>query len=146
MIKELAVVIKIDGHQVWIERRVSRACGSCRQNTAYSTSRLGGLIGKRAVPVDSEIELKPGDEVLVGVTESLLLRVSLCLYRLPLMALLAGAGIADQMLTANSTHADLGIAGSALSSFLLALWLISKTQHRLVFVAGSKPVVVKKVE
>lgn len=143
MIEELAVVVKVEGHQVWVERRAARACGGCQQNASCSTTLLGGLIGKKAVAVESKIELDPGDEVLVAIKESVLLRASLCLYLLPLMALLAGAGIADQLLTGNS--ADVGVALCALLSLLLALWMINKLQHRLVFAAGAKPVVVKKV-
>jgi len=148
VIEEWAVVVKIEGHQVWVERRGAGACSSCQQNTSCSTPLLGGLIGKKAVAVESRIELEPGDEVLVGIKESLLLRASLCLYLLPLMALLAGAGIADQLLAGHSAYVDVdvdvGVAVSALLSLVLALWLVNKMQHRLVFVAGAKPVVVRK--
>ena len=144
MIEERAIVVKIEGHQVWVERRGAAACGGCSQNASCSTTLLGGLIGKKAVAADSRIELEPGDEVLVGIEESLLLRASLCLYLLPLLALLAGAGIADQLL-ANSVNADLGVAVCALLSLLLALWLVNRIQHKLIFAAGAKPVVVKKL-
>jgi sigma-E factor negative regulatory protein RseC len=145
VIEELAVVVKIDGYQVWVERRSVRACSSCQQAASCSTSLLGGLVGNKAVMVDSEIDLKPGDEVVVGIKESLLLRASLYLYLLPLMALLAGAGIADQVLTGNSEYADLGVALCSLFSLLLALWLMRKHQRHMLFAARAKPVVVKKV-
>ncbi len=88
--------------------------------------------------------LKTGDQVMDAIDENLLLRASLLLYLVPLMALFSGAGMADWLLD-NTRHADLWIAGSAVLSFLLSLWLINKTQKLLILNYYARPIIVRKV-
>ncbi|MGZ8186643.1 MAG: SoxR reducing system RseC family protein, partial [Methylobacter sp.] len=80
MIEELAVVIKIENHQIWVESGQNSACGGCQQKAACTTSALGSVLKKKPVPVDSGIQLKTGDKVMVAIDENLLLRASLLLY------------------------------------------------------------------
>jgi len=143
MIEELAVVVKIDNHQVWVESGQTSACGGCLQKTSCTTNVIGSVLKKKSVPVDCDIPLKIGDNVMVAIDENLLLSASLLLYLLPLIALFIGAGIADGLLD-NSAFADLWIAASAIVSFLLSLWLINKVQ-KLSMLSIRRPVVVKKL-
>jgi len=144
MIEELAVVVKIENHQVWVESGQNSACGGCQQKSSCSSNALDSVLKKKSVPVDSDIQLTTGDQVMVAIDEDLLLRASLLLYLLPLIALFTGAGIADWLLD-NSLYADLWIAGSALLSFLFSLWLINKAQSLLILNYYARPVVVRKV-
>ncbi|MDD2722896.1 MAG: SoxR reducing system RseC family protein [Methylovulum sp.] len=144
MIEELAVVVKIENHQVWVEGGQASACGGCQQKASCTTNALGSVLKKRSVPVDNDMPLKLGDTVIVAIDENLLLRASLLLYLMPLIALFIGAGIADGLLD-DSGYADLWIAGSAVFGFLLSLWLINKMQKLLLLSYYARPVVVKKV-
>ena len=144
MIEESAVVVQIDNHQVWVESGANSACGGCLQKASCTTNAIGSVLKKKSVPVDSDIQLKIGDHVMVAIDENLLLRASLLLYLVPLIALFAGAGIADGMLADNAKFADLWIAGSAILSFLVSLWIINKTQSLLIL-SYARPVVVRKV-
>jgi sigma-E factor negative regulatory protein RseC len=145
MIEESAVVVKIENRQAWVESGHNGACGGCQQKASCTTNALGGILKKKQVPVDSDIQLKTGDQVIVAIDENLLLRASLLLYLVPLIALFTGAGIADWLLVDHTGNADLWIAGSALLSFLLSLWLINKAQSRLILSYYARPVVVRKV-
>lgn len=145
MIEELAKVVKIENHQVWVESGQNNACGGCLQKASCTTNALGNVLKKKSVPVDSNIQLKTGDEVMVAIDESLLLRASLLLYLLPLIALFTGAGIADWLLADNILYVDLWIAGSAFLSFLFSLWLINKAQSLLILNYYARPVVVRKI-
>jgi sigma-E factor negative regulatory protein RseC len=82
---------------------------------------------------------------MVAIDESLLLQASLLLYLVPLIALFTGAGIANSLLMEDVPNTDLWIAGSAVLSFLLSLWLINKAQSRLLLNYYARPVVVKKI-
>jgi sigma-E factor negative regulatory protein RseC len=144
MIEELAVVVKIENHQVWVESGQNSACGGCLQKASCTTNAIGSALKKKSVPVDCNIQLKTGDQVMVAIDENLLLQASLLLYLVPLIALFAGAGIADGLLTDNAKFADLWIAGSAILSFLISLWIINKTQSLLIL-SYARPVVVRKV-
>ena len=145
MIEELAVVVKIENHQVWVESGQQAACGSCHQKTGCTANLLGSVLNKKSVPVDSDIQLKAGDTVMVAIDESVLLRASLLLYLLPLIALFTGAGIADWLLADNAGYTDLVIATSALLVFLLSLWLINKAQKLLLLNYFARPFVVRKI-
>ena len=145
MIEELAVVVKIENHQVWVESGQNSACGGCQQKASCTSNALGSVLKKKSVPVDCDIQLKTGDEVIVAIDENLLLRASLLLYLLPLIALFTGAGIADWLLADSALYADLWIAGSALFSFLLILCLINKAQSLLLLNYYARPVVVRKI-
>jgi sigma-E factor negative regulatory protein RseC len=144
MIEESAVVVRIDNHQVWVESGSNGACGGCQQKASCAINAVGSVLKKKSVPVDSDIQLKTGDQVMVAIDENLLLRASLLLYLAPLMALFTGAGMADWLLD-NMQYADLWIAGSAVLSFLLSLWLINKAQSLLILNYYARPVVVRKV-
>ena len=145
MIEELAVVAKIENHQVWVEAGQNSACGGCQQKASCTTNALGSVLKKKSVQVDCDIQLKTGDEVMVAIDESLLLRASLLLYLVPLIALFTGAGIADWLLADNTRYADLWIAANALMCFLLSLWLINKAQSLLILNYYARPIVVRKI-
>jgi sigma-E factor negative regulatory protein RseC len=143
MIEESAVVVKIENHQVWVESGQNSACGGCLQKASCAASAVGSVLKKKPVPVDCDIQLKTGDRVMVAIDESLLLRASLLLYLVPLIALFTGASMADWLLD-NMLYADLWIAGSAVLSFLVSLWVINKAQGLLIL-SYARPVVVRKV-
>jgi sigma-E factor negative regulatory protein RseC len=145
MIEEVAVVVKIEDHQVWVQSGQNSACGGCQQKASCTTNAIGSVLKKKSVPVDCDIQLKAGDEVMVAIDENLLLRASLLLYLVPLIALFTGAGIADWLLADNQPYADLWIAGSALLGFLLSLWLINKAQSLLILNYYARPVIVRKL-
>jgi len=145
VIEEIAVVAKIENNQVWVETRATKGCGGCQQKSGCSTSVLDKLIRKRAVAVDCDIDLKAGDEVVVGIEEGVLIRASLLLYFLPLLAMGAGGALAQGLLPVGYGKADLVISGVALASLGLSLWLINKLQQSFFFPYLSRPVVLKKV-
>jgi len=143
MIEELAVVVKIDKHRVWVESGQNSACGACLQKASCTANAIGSVRKNKSVPVDCELPLQIGDKVMVAIDENLLLGASLLLYLLPLIALFSGAGIAEA-LAGNSPYADLSTAAGAILGFLLSLWLINKAQRRLSL-RLRRPVVVKKL-
>jgi sigma-E factor negative regulatory protein RseC len=144
MIEELAVVVQMEGHQIWVESGQNSGCGGCQQKTSCASSAIGSIIKKKPVPVDSDIKLKIGDQVIVAIDENLLVSASLLLYLLPLIALFTGAGIAD-WLVANAPHSDIWIAGSAIVSFSAMLCLINKTQSQSLLNYYPRPIVVRKI-
>lgn len=144
MIEALAVVVKVENHHIWVEAGQNSACGGCVQKASCSSNVLGNTLKKKSVPVDSVIKLNVGEQVLVGIDEKLLLRASLLLYLLPLIALFTGAGISDWLL-AGMPSVDVVTAISGFLSFLLCLWLINIAQSRLIFNYYARPVVINKL-
>ena len=69
MIEELAVVVKIDKHQVWVESGQAGACGGCLQKASCTTNAIGSVLKKKSVPVDCDMSLQIGDKVMVAIDE-----------------------------------------------------------------------------
>jgi sigma-E factor negative regulatory protein RseC len=145
MIEEMAIVVKIGPHQVWVESAQANGCAACVQKTSCTTNAIGSVLKKRAVVVDTPLALKLGDTVLVAIDENVLLRASLVLYLLPLLALFSGAGLADYCVGGILAQAELWVAATAVLGFLSSLWLINKLQNSWFFGHYARPVIVKKL-
>lgn len=97
MIEENGRVVRVTGDTAWVETTRRSSCGSCSARSGCGTGALAGLFGARAhlVQVTNPVGARPGDQVVVGISESLLVRGSLAVYLLPLLTLLAGALLAE---------------------------------------------------
>jgi sigma-E factor negative regulatory protein RseC len=94
MIEETALVVKVeeDGF-AWVETTPASACGGCPERQGCGTSALAGVLGRRQAPVRviNTVGAAVGERVVIGLSESGLLRGSLAVYAAPLAGLLAGA-------------------------------------------------------
>lgn len=108
MIEESGRVMRTAGDSAWVQTERRSSCGSCSSRKGCGTGALAGLFGARAheVEVLNPIGAQPGDDVVVGISESLLVRGSAAVYLLPLLALVAGAMLAEGLAP------QLGMAGS----------------------------------
>lgn len=108
MIEESGRVMRTAGDSAWVQTERRSSCGSCSARKGCGTGALAGLFGARAheVEVLNPIGAEPGDEVVVGISESLLVRGSAAVYLLPLLTLVAGALLAEGLAP------QLGLAGS----------------------------------
>ncbi|MDD5035020.1 MAG: SoxR reducing system RseC family protein [Methylococcaceae bacterium] len=91
MIEEEAYVAEVAGDRVWIEKSRQSACSSCSQSCPSSLA--GSLFTAKSVrlTVKTDLDLKPGDRVMVGLAEEVLAAGSFLVYLLPLFALFSGA-------------------------------------------------------
>jgi sigma-E factor negative regulatory protein RseC len=93
VIEEQARVAETGDGYAWVEIQRRSACGSCQVNTHCGTAALAKFWSGRSVRTRalSKLPLQPGDEVIVGLADGVLLRGALLAYLLPLALLLAGA-------------------------------------------------------
>ena len=94
MIEENALVVKDEKNGfVWVETRRLSGCGACAERQGCGTSALAGVLGRRQAPlrVVNSIGATVGEQVVIGVSESGLLRGSLAVYAIPLLGLFIGA-------------------------------------------------------
>ncbi len=145
MIEEIAVVAKIENHQVWVKSEQNTTCGGCVQQGSCSTSLLEKVIKKRMFAVDCQLPLAIGDQVVVAIDENMLIRASFLLYLVPLLCMFAGGALAEWLVTAGNPNAELLVAGAAFASLLLSLWSINKLQHAFFLHYCSRPLVVRKL-
>jgi sigma-E factor negative regulatory protein RseC len=143
MLEESAIVVKIDKGQVWVVGAQSSGCSGCVQKTGCTSNALASTLKKKPVPVDNELSLQIGDNVIVAIEEGELLRAAFSLYLLPLIALLVGAGLADSLI-GDIAFADLWIALSAFASLAVAFLAMHTIQQRALLDYHARPVVIKK--
>lgn len=143
MIEEQAIVTQISQGQVWIKRLQGGACGGCMQQASCSTATLAKLLPKREFAVDCELDVQAGEQVVVAIDDAHLLSTSLLMYVLPLVAMLIAVGMASLALPV--AIADAWLPEIALSSLLLAFWLIHRFQTMFLLHYCFKPQIVRKV-
>ena len=93
MIEERAVVAEAGAGYAWVEIQRRSACGACQASGGCGTATLAKAWGVRSMRTRalSTLSLQPGEEVIVGLADGVLLRGALLAYLLPLALLLAGA-------------------------------------------------------
>lgn len=93
MIEAIATVREVDGRQVLVEVQRRSACGGCDSAAGCGTSALGKWFGRGTseLRLHTTLPVRVGEAVVIGLEESALLRASLLLYLLPIVALIAGA-------------------------------------------------------
>lgn len=95
MIEEEAIVISTEGDHAVVETRRKSSCGSCAARTGCGTALLDRVFGNRraSLRVLNSVQAKPGDGVILGLSERALTRGSLLVYILPLVAMILAAGL-----------------------------------------------------
>lgn len=123
MIHEQAIVVEVNGEHVEIEVQRQGSCGHCSLSASCGVGALGRLLGRRdkTVIIDSELNLKRGDHILIGIPEQGVLRASLLVYGLPLLMLFMAAIIAHVL----SNGSEIAVSVSALGGFLGGIYLSS---------------------
>ena len=95
MIREQAIItgVKGDSFEIDILRRDS--CDGCSLNKSCGVGALGRLFGRRSKPliISSELNLKAGDHILLGIADQGVLMASLVVYGLPLLMLVIVATV-----------------------------------------------------
>lgn len=93
MIEETAIVIATEGEWAWLESERKSTCGTCAARKGCGTGVLAKVVGRKLTRVVAlnRAGARPGDSVVVGIDEGSLVRGSLAVYAIPLLALFVGA-------------------------------------------------------
>ena len=117
MIEEQATVVEVCPDRARVQTLRSGSCGSCKAKGGCSG--LGG--GREArVWVADPLGVAVGDRVVIAVPGATVVRASLFLYLVPVLALLAGAVLGNRLAPDLGLHPDLGAAGLGVLAMTLA--------------------------
>lgn len=143
MIEERAVVAETSHGYAWLDIQRQSACSGCHANAGCGTATLAKIwTGKRMrVRALSDLPLQPGDEVIVGVADGMLLRGALLAYLLPLMLLFAGAILGQ---TAFASAGEEPIVLSALAGLGLGFLAVRALSRRFQNDIRYQPVVLRR--
>lgn len=135
MLVETGRVVAVEKDGVWVETIRSSTCGSCAARKGCGHGLINqisdgqrGLVralAGRVSPSDCHLD----DEVQISLPEEVILRGSLLVYILPLLAMLAGAWLAVQAWAGGGdVAAALGAAAGIAAGLLAVRW--HAHQHR----------------
>jgi sigma-E factor negative regulatory protein RseC len=145
MIEERARVVAVDGDSVLLQTQRQSSCGSCEVKSGCGTSVLAGIVGQKVtqLKLPNTLGAKPGDEVLLGMSENALVTGSLLVYMIPLVMLLLGALTGELVATQLGMDAELmPVVGGALG-FVLAILLVRGLLHKTATGLQMQPVMLR---
>ncbi len=147
MIEERAIILSV-GHSshnlsdstatLEIERKA--ACGLCGKTRGCGNSIWGKLFAHQstAFKAQNRINARVGDSVIVGINERALLKSALLLYILPLVTMMIGAILVNEM-----THNNVGSITGALIGLVIGLiWVKGHTTASRYFLE-EQPVILR---
>lgn len=139
MIEEQARVTAIRDGDAIVEVVRASGCQACELKAGCGTGSLGRLLGFKQKPftVKNELDLRPGDRVILALAEKSLALAGLLVYLLPLASLFIFAIVAELWLAAGDAltvlAALLGLAtGLFFSAWLSRHALVKNVQPRVV--------------
>jgi len=141
MIEESGRVVAVEGDFAWIESERKSTCGGCAVRSGCGTSAIAKVLGQKRthLRVVNRIHAGVGDDVVVGISESGLVRGSLAVYAAPLAGLFAGA-LAGNFVAGGS---ELVTVAGALAGFAGALLWLKRFSHATETDAAFQPVVLR---
>ena len=147
MIEETGQVVEVQGEFAWIESERTSTCGSCTVRKGCGTSAIAKVLGQRRVRlrVLNRIDAAVGDDVVIGIAESGLVRGSLAVYAAPLLGLFAGA-LAGQLLGKQvfGLQSDLLAIAGAISGVVAALIWLKRFSRNTEKDTAYQPVVLRQ--
>ena len=148
MIEEQATVVRIEGDDAWVETQRQSSCSACSASKGCGTSVLSNVLGKRInhVRVLNSIDVKPGDQVIIGVEEQSLVRGSIAVYLVPLVSMFSLALFADWFAKQqNWGQHDLAAIIGAVIGFGLGLSWLKRFSRKIYRDKHYQPVIIRKI-
>jgi sigma-E factor negative regulatory protein RseC len=135
MIEETVKVVAQDGYYVWVEATSRSGCGTCGSQGSCGTSVLGGLFKQRKnrLRVIDYLNLRVGEEAILGMNELDLVKAAFYAYLVPLL-LMVGTSISASTYGLGDTAVMLLSIFSLLGGFLLVQFLGRRLPGGLVTV------------
>ncbi|MCP4996742.1 MAG: SoxR reducing system RseC family protein [Gammaproteobacteria bacterium] len=127
MIEETALILNCDGEYADIETKPQSSCGGCASSGVCGTGVFSKVFGNRktVVRVVNTLKAKPGEQVIIGLQESALSRVSMVFYLVPIISMILAALLGQEMAIRLGyvSQDPLAILGGAIGLFA-GLWLV----------------------
>jgi len=140
MATEQGIVIKTDSGAAWVKTVKSGNCAGCSARGSCHT--MGGN-DQMEVKAINEVGAKVGDRIILSFKTSSLLKASFLLYVFPILLLIVGAAIGQEI----APRFDFNPSGLAaimgFSFFFAALLIIKTTADKLAKKSEYRPKVIK---
>lgn len=145
MITETGRVLEVEGDWAWVACRRQVECARCAEGRGCGGGVLGRLLGDRLHKVRAatgSVAVSPGDQVLIGLGEDVVMRAAAVVYLVPLLAALAGALAAWRL----GGGGDLAAVIGAGTGFVLGLGWARRYSRRHAGNASFQPVILRHTD
>ena len=127
MLKQKAEVIAVQTDAILVQSQIKTSCSSCAAKSSCATGTVAAsmapLYSQLTVPLSKPFSadcVAVGDEVVIAVTEQLVVRTALYVYLLPVICFIASISVAQLLLPDAS---ELLLAGVGfVASYLSLRW------------------------
>lgn len=145
MIEESARVVGLEGNCAWVQTQRRSTCSGCSANKGCGVSVLDKVLGRRTnnIKVLNPSNAQVGDEVVLGIEESALVRGSLTLYAIPLASMMLSAFIGEG-LRAYLSVGDWLTVVMGLAGLFAGLWAVRVLAFTLTVDNRYLPVIVRR--
>lgn len=142
MIEEQGRVVAVEPGAVWVETLRKSTCAGCSARHGCGQGlmdRLGVRAKRGLVRAQCQLDVQVGDSVMIGIGEQALLKGSVLVYLMPMLALLGSALVATALGLSEPWVIATGLAGFAVS------WLLVRRRGaRLADNPDAQPVVLSR--
>ncbi|NIP74421.1 MAG: SoxR reducing system RseC family protein [Gammaproteobacteria bacterium] len=147
MIEESATVVATEGELAWVETQRQSACGSCAARSGCGSAALSKVLGQRRTRVRAvnQTGARVGDSVIVGIRERALVRGSLAVYAVPLVALLSVALLGDILASAFGANREAMTILFGLAGLLAGLGWLRRFAGRVSRDPRYQPVILRRI-
>lgn len=150
MLEEQALVVARCGEdQVWVETERQTSCGGCAARGACGTGVLAQVLGRRSSRVRAldPIGVEAGERVVIGLQDGALVRGSMAVYAVPLLALIGaavfGEYLASRLLIANPEPFSVA---AGLAGLVAGLLWVRRFTARICDDRRYQPVILRRVQ
>ena len=149
MLKESGFIVGVENDIAWVETQRKTSCGSCQARKSCGTSVLQKVLGNKRtrLKVNNPAQYSVGDEVVLGLQEGALVKGSLLLYALPLVAMFVFAFIGVllfQFLNADFTE-GYSILFS-LTGLATGFWYVAISSRKLANNSAYQAEILERIE
>jgi len=132
MIEQQGQVVRVIGDIVSVRMGASAGCPACDAGKGCGAGIFGRLLNRKPVTLDllNDLDSSPGQTVVVGLPESLLLRLVSRLYLLPLLAGLAGAAIGHYLAYRAGAGAAMADGATLLGGIMAGAGVLVRNKYR----------------
>jgi len=142
MIYERGRVTRRSGTYAFVSSEGQRFCVRCAEGRGCGGGLMAQILGKRLFEVrarTSDPAIEAGDEVLLGIHGSALLRLSALVYLVPVLCLTAGAWL-------GALSGEIGSVLLAIAGFAGGLLMVHAVSRYHGGNPGWEPVVVRRLD
>lgn len=127
-LEERGVVVALFAGGAWIEAQPQGGCSGCAKQGCGT-----GLLARRRpsrLAVHTDVSLRVGDRVRLGMPTKSFLQAALIVYGLPLLAAILAGGFAETTLPSGYVTVPLAFVGGLLAGCLMSRYLLQRHQRQ----------------